>query len=178
VFYNALDNVIPPDYITAEYECLEDGRFGAHVYWGLENPNQWLVGYHLERYSDLNGDADACFDFIGDEIVNDFFDEVPKGKYYYRIVALYNTGEGAPEQSSFAPNLDDPLLDYVMVTVTSVEELFDTQFATVKVFNILGQQVYSGEASSMNADEWKPGIYILDYTFDNGRTKSVKLLRP
>ena len=66
-------------------------------------------------------------------------------------------------------------LDYM---IPPVEEQFDMQFATVKVFNTLGQQVYSGEASSMNTDDWKPGIYILDYTLEDGRTKSVKLLRP
>ena len=176
-FYNPMDFMIPPEYITAENEYLEDGRSGVHVYWGLENPNQWCVGYLLERYTDLNGPADEWFT-IDETGVNDYFDEIAPGTYYYRVAAYYSACEGAWAPSSYAPNLDDPTLDYAMVEVTSVEELFDTQFATVKVFNTLGQQVYSGEAASMNMDGWKSGVYILYYTFADGRTKSVKRLRP
>lgn len=174
-FYNALDYMIPPDYITAEYEYLEDGRFGAHISWAMENPNQWFCGFGLFRYRDLDDVPDEFY-FEGD--VMDYFDVIEPGTYYYRVSALYNTGGGAPDPSAFAPNLDDPTLDYAMVDVTLVEEQYDMTEATVKVFNTLGQQVYSGEASTMNTNDWKSGIYVLKYTFSDGRTKSVKLLRP
>ena len=176
-FYNPMDFMIPPEYITVENEYLEDGRSGVHVYWGLENPNQWCVGYLVERYSDLNGPADEWFT-IDDTGVNDYFDEIAPGTYYYRVAAFYSACEGAWAPSSYAPNLDDPTLDYAVVEVTSVEELFDTQLATVMVFNALGQQVYSGDVASMNMDDWKSGVYILHYTLSDGRTKSVKRLRP
>ena len=175
-FYNEMDFMIPPDYITAEYEYLEDGRFGTHIYWGLEEPNQWCVGYYLERYSDLNGTADEWFTF-DDTGVNEYFDEVEPGAYYYRIAAFYSACEGAWAPSAYAPNLDDPTLDYAMVNITSVEEQLDLTHATVMVFNTLGQQLYSGDAASMNPATWKPGIYLLKFTTPNGNKFTKKLTK-
>ena len=173
-FFNPLDYVIPPDYITAEYEYLEDGRFGVHISWALENPNQWFGGFGIFRYRDLDDVPDEFY-FEGD--VMDYFDEVAPGTYYYRVFALYNTGGGALDPSGYAPNLNDPALDYAMVEVTSVEEQFDVTNATVQVFNNLGQQVYSGDAASMNIDVWKPGIYLLRFTTLNGKQHTKKILR-
>ena len=174
-FYSDFDVVVAPDFITAEYEYLGDGTSGVHVQWGMETINQWFGNFVLERYTDLN-DNPVEWSFGSD--VREYFDEVEIGTYYYRIRAEYGAGGGVPSTSGYAPNLYDPELDYVMVDVTSVDEAFDTELATVKVFNTLGQQVYSGEAASMKMDGWKPGIYVLNYTFMDGRTKAVKLLRP
>lgn len=173
-FFNALDYMIPPDYIIADYEYLEDGRFGAQIRWRLEDPNQWFDGFGLFRYRDLNDVPDEFY-FDGDVI--DYFDEVAPGTYYYRVVALYRAGGGAPDFSGFAPNLEDPTLDYAMVDVTSVEEQFDMQSAVVRVFNTLGQQIYSGDAASMNTDTWKPGTYLLKYTTPNGKQYTKKIMR-
>ena len=79
--------------------------------------------------------------------------------------------------SGYAPNLDDPSLDYVMVNVSSLEEQFDVQFATVKVFNTLGQLIYSGDAASMPTDEWKPGIYLMRFTSPEGKQRTEKVLK-
>ncbi|MCR4848965.1 MAG: T9SS type A sorting domain-containing protein, partial [Bacteroidales bacterium] len=106
--------------------------------------------------------------------VTDYFDEVAPGTYYYRVVGEYMGGGGAPAPSEPAPNLDDPELDYATVTVTSVEELFDNEFTTVTVFNMLGQQVYSGQVSSMNSKAWKPGTYLLRYATSDGKTMTRK----
>lgn len=171
-FVNEVDYMLPPDFITAQYEYLEDGRFGVHVYWGMEQPNQWLCGYTLSRYTDLNGWEEESFNFNVD--VTDYFDEVAPGTYYYRVVGEYMGGGGAPAPSEPAPNLDDPELDYATVTVTSVEELFDNEFTTVTVYNMMGQQIYSGQVSSMNPESWKPGTYLLRYATSDGKTMTRK----
>ena len=63
-----------------------------------------------------------------------------------------------------------------MVTVTSLEEQFDMTHATVKVFNMLGQQIYSGDVSSMNIEKWKPGAYLLRYSTQDGKTVTKKTI--
>lgn len=171
-FYSDFDVVIAPDFITAEYEYREDGTFGVHVSWGLDPINQWFGRFVLERYLDLNDYPVAEWDFNSE--VMEYFDEVEPGTYYYRVHAEYGAGGGIPSPSGFAPNLDDPTLDYATVTVTSVEEMFDNAFTTVTVFNMLGQQVYSGQVSSMNSKAWKPGTYLLRYATSDGKTMTRK----
>lgn len=173
-FYSDFDVVVAPDFITAGYEYREDGTFGVHVQWGLETINQWFGHFVLERYLDLNG-TPVEWSFGSD--VTDYFDETEIGTYYYRIRAEYGAGGGVPVSSGYAPNLDDPSLDYVMVNVSSLEEQFDVRFATVKVFNTLGQLIYSGDAASMPSDEWKPGIYLMRFTSPEGKQRTEKVLK-
>ncbi len=104
----------------------------------------------------------------------EYFDEVEPGTYYYRLYAAYSAGGGVPSNSGYAPNLENPELDYALVTVTSVEELFDNEFTTVTVYNMMGQQVYSGQVSSMNPKAWKPGTYLLRYSASNGKQQLRK----
>lgn len=176
-FYNALDYLDVPDYITADYEYLEDGRFGVHIRWGMDNPNQWLMGFGVFRYAgDLNCVPDEFY--VSDVEARDFFDEVAPGTYYYRVVAAYQAGgPGAPDFSGYAPNLDDPNLDYAMVTVTSTEEFIENEFTTVTVYNMMGQLVYSGQVSSMNFETWKSGTYLLRYATSDGKQMTKKLVK-
>ena len=51
--------------------------------------------------------------------------------YYYRLYAGYSDGGGVPSLTGYAPNLENPELDYAMVTVTSLEEQFDMTHAPV-----------------------------------------------
>ena len=175
-FYNAMDFMVPPDGLTAEYEYLEDGRFGVRIHWGLEAPNQWCVGYLLERYSDLNALADEQIT-LADTGMTEYFDEVAPGTYYYRVAAFYSACEGAWAPSAYAPNLENPELDYAMVAVTSLEEQFDLTHASVRVFNTLGQQIYSGDASMMNMEDWKSGIYLLRFATPEGRRITRKIIK-
>ncbi len=172
-FYNEVDFLDAPDFITAQYEYLEDGRFGAHIQWGMENPNQWFGHFVLSRYTDLNGMSEEFY-IDGEE--RDFFDEVDPGTYYYRLSAAYFGGGGAPQYSTYAPNLDDPALDYALVDVTSLQELFTEGFTKVTVYNLMGQQVYSGQASSMNPEAWKPGTYVLKYITSSGKPQTKKMV--
>lgn len=174
-FFTDWNVVVAPDYITAEYEYHEDGSFGTRVSWGISEVNPWLDWFILERYDDPNSSSPEEEWYITPDHL-EYFDEVEPGTYYYRLYAVYSAGGGIPSNSGYAPCLENPELDYALVTVTSVEELFDNEFTTVTVFNMLGQQVYSGWVSSMNPQAWKPGVYFLYYLGE--RTNVVKLLRP
>ena len=177
-FTTEADVFLPPDYISAEYVYREDGTMGVQVSWGMAEQHPWCQCFQVQRYTDVNLSPEQTWIVERDEF--SCFDPVGIGTYYYRVSAVYANvpAGGTPLYSSYAPNLENPELDYAMVAVTSLEEQFDLTHASVRVFNTLGQLVYSGDAASMNADGWKPGIYVLHYTFDDGRTKTAKLLRP
>ena len=174
-FYNDWNVVVNPDYITAEYEYHEDGSFGTRVSWGISEVNPWLDWFILERYDDPNGSPVEEWHITPDHL--DYFDEISPGIYYYRLYAGYSAGGGIPSLTGYAPNLENPELDYAMVTVTSVEELFDNAFTSVVVYNLKGQQVYSGKVSGMNPDAWKSGTYLLRYSAPDGKQKTKKLVK-
>lgn len=173
-FYSDWDVVVTPDYITAEYEYREDGTFGTLVSWSSQ-VNPWLDWFILERYNDPNGSPVEEWNIYPDQF--EYFDEVESGTYYYRLYAAYSAGGGVPSNSGYAPNHDDPELDYAMVTVTSIEELLDNEVTTVTVYNMMGQQVYSGQVSSMNSQAWKPGTYLLRYATSDGKQLTKKLVK-
>lgn len=173
-FYSDWDVVVTPDYITAEYEYRPDGTFGTLVSWSSQ-VNPWLGWFVLERYNDLNGSPVEEWQIYPDQF--EFFDEVEPGTYYYRLYATYSAGGGVPSNSGYAPNLDNPEQDYAMVTVTSVEELFDDEYTMVTVYNLMGQQVYSGQVSSMNPEVWKQGAYLMRYAAPDGKTITKKLVK-
>ena len=174
-FYSDWNVVVEPNYITAEYQYREDGTFGTLVSWGIDEVNPWLDWFIVERYDDPNGDPVEEWHVEPTEM--ELFDEVAPGTYYYRMYAAYSAGGGVPTNTNYASNLEHPELDYVMVEVTSVAEQLDVTKATVEVFNTLGQQIYSGDVSSMNTDGWKPGIYLLRFTTPNGKQYTKKILR-
>ena len=176
-FYTDWNVVVEPDFITAEYQYRSDGTFGALVSWGISEINPWLNWFILERYDDPDSSSPVEEWHITPDHL-EYFDEIGPGTYYYRLYAGYSAGGGVPSLTGYAPNLENPELDYAMVTVTSVEERFDMTHATVKVYNALGQKVYEGEADTFDEHSLKTGVYILDYAFADGRTKTVKLLRP
>ena len=176
-FTTETDVFLPPDYITAEYVYQEDGLMGVQVSWGMAEFHPWCQCFIVERYSDLNSNPEKRWTFDLDEFYR--FDPVGIGTYYYRVYAVYaNIVAGSvPAYSPYAPNLNDPLLDYAMVEVSSVDEFFDMTNATVMVFNTLGQQIYSGDASLMNSDHWKPGVYLLKFTAPDGKQFTKKIYR-
>ena len=174
-FHSDWNVVVEPDYITAEYQYHSNGTFGTLVSWEISEVNPWLEWFVVERYDDPNGSP--MEEWHVEPAETEFFDEVAPGTYYYRLYAIYFVGGGIPYNTGFAPNHDDPTLDYAMVTVTSVEELFDSAFATVTVYNLKGQQVYSGKVAAMNPDNWKPGTYLLRYAASNGKSLTKKLVK-
>ena len=172
-FYSDFDVVVAPDFITAEEAVTKEGNYVVHVQWGLENINQWFGHFVLERFLDPDGEPDASWDFSADEM--DYFDEVETGTYYYRVRAEYGAGGGVPVSSGYAPNLDNPELDYAMVTFDSVDEITVEDFVSVKVYDIFGRLVYSGETASFYANSLQNGVYMLQYLTSNGGFKTVKI---
>ena len=175
-FHTDWDVVVEPDYITAEYQYRSDGTYGTLVSWGISEVNPWLEWFVVERYDDPNGSP--VEEWFVEPTETELFDAVEPGTYYYRLYAIYYVGGGVPFNTGFAPNQNDPTLDYAAVVVTSVEEQFDMGHAMVKVYNALGQKVLEGRSDTFDERSLKTGIYILDYAFPDGRTKTVKLLRP
>lgn len=172
-FYSDFDVVVAPDFITAEEAVTKEGNYVVHVQWGLENINQWFGHFVLERFLDPDGEPDASWDFSADE--RDYFDEVETGTYYYRVRAEYGAGGGVPVSSGYAPNLDNPELDYAMVTFDSVDEITVEDFVSMKVYDIFGRLVYSGETASFYANSFQNGVYMLQYLTSNGDSKTVKI---
>lgn len=186
-FHVECQSIVAPDYITAEYVYNDDGTYGAQISWALE-PNQWFTGFVLLRYSNPNG-------FEEMEVrTNDFtyFDPVDSGTYYYRVLAEYYTGSSILSQSSFAPNLFNPELDYVMVEVTGVEEftksclaypnpmnnvLYLAEEAQVEVVDGLGQVAFIGQTAVIDATNWKKGLYLLRLTTADGRRTTQKIIK-
>ena len=148
-FYSDWNVVVEPDYITAEYQYREDGTYGVLVSWGISEVNPWLNWFILERYDDPDSSSPVEEWHITPDHL-EYFDEIGPGTYYYRLYAGYSAGGGVPSLTGYAPNLENPELDYAMVTVTSVEEQFDMTHATVRVYNALGQKVYEGEIDTFD----------------------------
>ena len=163
-FHSDFDVVVAPDFITAN---------GNWIQWGLENINQWFGYFVLERFLNPDGEPEMSWYFAADE--TEFIDEPEPGVYYYRVRAEYGAGGGIPVSSGYAPNLDDPEIDYVTLDFTSVNEIPDEDFVAVKVYDIFGRPVYSGEPTSFDKKSLENGVYMLRYTTSNGGSKTIKI---
>ena len=175
-FYNDGNVVVEPDYITADYMVQEDGTAGVLVSWGIEEVNPWLDWFKVERYDDPDGNPVETWNVEPTEM--ELFDEVGPGTYYYRMYAAYSAGGGVPYYTGYAPNLNDPSLDYVMVEVTSVEEYFDEEASYVTVFNAAGQLVYSGRYAQLDWNGLRQGVYVMRFTSNHGKTIVRKHINP
>ena len=167
--------VVEPSFISAEYEYREDGTFGTLVSWGIEEVNPWLNWFVVERYVDPNGSPEEEWYVEPTEL--ELFDEVAPGTYCYRLYAVYFNGGGVPTNTGYAPNLNDPSLDYAMVEVTSTEEFFDAKTAFVQVYNAAGQQVYSGKYDAFDQNALRDGVYVLRLTANDGTVLNKKIIK-
>ena len=163
-FHNNYDVVVAPDFITVD---------GEKVRWGLENINQWFEHFVLERFLDPDGDPVASWEFFSN--VTEFQDDVEPGTYYYRIRAEYSAGGGLPASSGYAPNLNNPELDYVTVEITSVDEILAGEIVSMQVYDVLGHLIYDGDISSFDRKSIESGVVILKYVTAKGKTYNVKI---
>lgn len=151
-----------PDFIAAEYVCNADG-FGVQVSWAMEGQNS----FELLRYDNPDGEPVATFVFENGE--NTYFDEVEIGTYYYRVRATFAPGSWYA-CSDFAPNFDDPTLDYAYVEVTSLNENeTDAEVVAETVFDLSGREV--------NKSEMAKGIYIVRQMMSDGSVRIVKVCK-
>lgn len=173
-----------PEYITAEY-VYENDVCGVLVSWaGIYST------YELLRYDDPNGEPTAQFVFWDGE--NSYFDEEEPGLYFYRVRYFYPPGSWYGH-SDYAPNLNDPSIDYAMAVVTSVNENqsmvgfypnpvsdvlnINGEIDNVIVFNALGQKVYEGRETSISTKTWNDGVYFLQIALPNGEVLTRKVLK-
>lgn len=151
-----------PDFISAEY-VIKDDAFGVEVTWAMEGQND----FELLRYDTPEGEPVASFVFGHGE--NSYFDEVAPGVYYYRVCALYPPGCWYA-YSDFAPNIDDPTLDYAFAEVTSLEDLVsDVEVVEEMIFDMSGREVRKSEISK--------GIYVVRQVMSDGSLRSHKVVR-
>jgi len=104
-------------------------------------------------------------------------------------VFVENKGEG---QKIYAQNFTDPLLLSVS-SVAGVSLQFvnpigaklvlssATEIQTITVSNTLGQQILQqkvhAKVFTASAASWKPGVYYVSLTFNNGASKGIKILK-
>lgn len=150
-----------PEYITAEYVC-ENNTYGVLVSWaGIYST------FELLRYDDPNGEPTAQFVFMDGE--NSYFDEVEPGTYFYRIRYIFAPGCWYT-YSDFAPNLDDPSMDYASAEVTLVSENdADVEVVSETIFDLTGREVNKGELVK--------GIYIVRQVMSDGSVRVHRVCR-
>ena len=163
-FYSDFDVVVAPDFITAD---------GNRIQWGLENINQWFGYFVLERFLDPDGEPDESWNFYADQ--TEYVDEVEPGTYYYRVRAEYGAGGGVPQSSGYAPNLENPAIDYVTVEIDNVDEILSDDYISMKVYDVFGRLIYEGDLSSCDIKSLENGVVIVEYTTANGNTYTVKI---
>ena len=163
-FHSDFDVVVAPDFITTD---------GEKIQWGLENINQWFGYFVLARFLDPEDEPVASWNFPAD--VTEFVDDVEPGTYYYRVRAEYGAGGGVPVSSGYAPNLEDPEIDYVTVEITSVDEILAGEIVSMQVYDALGHLIYDGDISSFDKKSIENGVVILKYVTAKGKTYNVKI---
>lgn len=163
-FYSDFDVVVAPDFITTD---------GETVKWGLENINQWFSHFVLERFHDLDGDPDESWDFPAD--VTEFNETLEIGTYYYRVRAEYGAGGGVPQSSDYAPNLENPEIDYVTVDIDNVDEILSDDYVSMKVYDVFGRLIYEGDLSSCDIKSLENGVVIVEYIAAKGNSYTVKI---
>lgn len=162
-----------PENITAEYHYV-DGVFGSLVSWEEGGEPQSFKVYRSNDGMDYEVVATV------DNTEHEYFDVVEAGTYYYKVTAYNSYCE-----SNFAMN-PDLTSDYVMVDVTSVEEVDGVMVAVypnpakgflnvvaegmnrITVYNALGQMVLDSDVDTEH--------YLLDMSGFNNGLYTVKVM--
>lgn len=162
-----------PENITAEYHYV-DGVFGSLVSWEEGGEPQSFKVYRSNDGMDYEVVATV------DNTEHEYFDVVEAGTYYYKVTAYNSYCE-----SNFAMN-PDLTSDYVMVDVTSVEEVDGVMVAVypnpakgflnvvaegmnrITVYNALGQMVLDSDVDTEH--------YLFDMSGFNNGLYTVKVM--
>lgn len=185
-YWYPMDQILG-SYGTWNLRCYVSDRAGKEV--SLENKNNSnrdIIKYNVYRSSIPNGD----YTLIGEvEAVEgqdyyEFIDTPDEGNNYYQVRADYGDCLSDPAQSA-----DDPSVDYVNVSITSVSEcnapvaLFPNPtkgdltiqangLLHVTIINALGQIVYdtnlTGNECGIKTSQFTTGIYTARITTTAG----------
>jgi hypothetical protein len=108
-----------------------------------------------------------------------------------KAVTVFVENKGAG-QKMYAQNFTDPLLSFTTfdlgVSLQFVNPIGAklvlsnaTEIETITVSNTLGQQILQqkvhAKVFTASAASWKPGVYFVSLTFENGRSKGIKILK-
>ena len=176
---NDCPNCTAPTDFAGEFEYI-GGVYGAHLTWNCDYvPSKYKV-YRSDdggvTYSEIGSATPAS--------LQEYFDEVENGTYYYKVTAYSSACE-----SDYAITNDN--LDYVVVMVAAVPEnsinariypnpttgnlkIEASELNAVSVFNLVGQKVYeenvSGDECVINMKEFGSGIYMVKIATLTGST--------
>ncbi|MBQ8760926.1 MAG: choice-of-anchor J domain-containing protein [Bacteroidales bacterium] len=148
----------------------------------------------FEHYNIYRGTSNDNYELIGESTQGSYFDQVEAGTYYYQVTAVY-TVDG--EECESAPaNAAGEEVDYVVVTVTSIDEnganalvvypnpakdlvklsSINGQLTAVKIYNTVGMLIDEIELNStdveINISDYAPGIYF--FNIDGEVVKVIK----
>lgn len=174
---NDCPNCTTPTGFTGEF-TYQDGVSGTLLSWNCDYaPTKFKI------YRSNDGEA---YEEIGnvDGSVNEYFDGIANGTYYYKVTAYSSACESNPALTS-----DDT--DYVVVTVAAVAEnsinakiypnpttgnlkIQADALNSVAVYNLVGQKVYeenvNGDECVIDMKEFGCGIYMVRIQAANGST--------
>ena len=160
------------------------------------NRDAELVAYNVYRSVDLI-DWDLVAVVPAEEGVDyyEYYDQVPAGIYYYGVTAVYDNGC----ESDFAVSYVNPMYDYVVVNVTSVDDnngkvalypnptnglvKIEAQgMRHITVVSALGQMVFDTEVSAdeyeINMAQFTTGVYVVRIATENGvSTQRVTVIK-
>ena len=156
----------------------QEGVSGTHLSWNCDyTPSKFKV------YRGTDGDEYTEIASV-DGSLNEYFDAVENGTYYYKVTAYSSACESNP---AITPDNTD----FVIVTVASVAEnsinarvypnptngnlrIEANAMSNVSVFNLVGQKVYeedvNGDECVINMKDFGTGIYMVKIQAANGTT--------
>ena len=173
---NDCEGCTPPTDLTGEYG-YENGQYGTRI--------SWVCDYTPSKFKIYRSDDGSEYEEIAaiDNTLNEYFDAVEAGSYYYKVTAYSTSCESTPAVTNLGT-------DYVYVTVTAVadndsrigiypnpaKDLLHIQAVDIQeitVYNVLGQPVYrfkgAAENLEINAAALESGVYTVNVITVNGQ---------
>jgi Peptidase C10 family. len=167
-------NCVPAFDLNGSYLWESSESMGAKLAWSWNGNVDDFASFNIYR-----AETNSNFELIATipELNYNYFDALPEaGNFQYKVTVSYER-DGETCESEAAASEANPELNYVLVDVTSIAEqdlairiypnpaedkiFVDGDLKTVTVFDVLGQQLYSGCASEMDIRSWNKGIYFV-----------------
>ena len=186
----------PKGTANAELDHTGKALYGSFNLPSTSNRDAELVAYNVYRSVDLiDWDLVAVVPAEYGVDYYEYYDQVPAGIYYYGVTAVYDNGC----ESDFAVSYVNPMYDYVVVNVTSVDDnngkvalypnptnglvKIEAQgMRHITVVSALGQMVFDTEVSAdeyeINMAQFTTGVYVVRIATENGvSTQRVTVIK-
>ncbi len=192
-----LPSCVAPENLMGEYYWSTE-MFGALLSWNKGQSEDELTEFRIYR-SDDGDEYKMIQRLVNVPGLNEYqyFDSsIGVGTYYYKVSAYYNATQC---ESDFALSLTDPDNDYVVIDVTSVDEISESIYIypnpasstlNVKVagmkqyvvYNMVGNVVCSQDVDKdeivIDLSNFEQGIYVLQLMTESGvMTRKVNVIK-